>query len=763
MSSDSVSPHGPIRAGGATSRSFGRAANWTVGIAAAVLVLISVGGYWYHREQLAAIAAEHLRLIVTGPSVLQAGTDAAYIVSTTAISSQPLPAQIEVALLSPDGKRLMAYKEPADEHGRLQVVIPASLQIVAQLTLKVAARHRESREEAEIPLTVEPVRYATQLALDKSAYRPGETVYYRSLTLSRFGLTADRKLPIRFEILDPQGAVVPNSALNTVTDHGVAGGAFAVAEGLTDGRYTLVVRSPDRSFSDRKRSFLIGGNRSQPKAAPVEHGRVSVTFYPEGGQLAAGLENRVYFVAHDSLGKPVRLSGMIAAAGRDDGSDEDIALAQTTYEGMGVFSFTPQAGRTYRLRILNPAGIADEPKLPEATVERDVALTTGAGVFAAASPLEFNIRAAKPGLPLVVAAYCRGVQVGQQPLLTKSNGTGANPVAILLDGAVAGVIRLIVYDYSATPPKPVAERLVYRRPARKLNVRAAKLSQRYAPDEKVDLSLLVSNEKGEPTPATLSVAVVDAALLDPRAPAMPTYFLLTNEIQKSDDMANADFYLSDETRDKTPAAVALDLLLGTHRPAASDVVGHPPAMYDNAKQIRSNYEKTLASYQADRTKALNTLTTASFFGGLGLVVLVAMLGLMGIVSGMHLWVPAIGATTCCLIIGAILTDPGRLTTGRDAATPFASYHAPAVKAEKLAKPRSRSGSAPAAPTLPGGSAKTPLWTPLLITGPDGKAAIHFKLPAAKTTFRVTIDAHGDGRLGSASTEIVSDGGQRDSK
>ena len=48
-------------------------------------------------------------------------------------------------------------------------------------------------------------------------------------------------------------------------------------------------------------------------------------------------------------------------------------------------------------------------------------------------------------------------------------------------------------------------------------------------------------------------------------------------------------------------------------------------MFDNLGQIRSNYEKSLLDYQAGRTEALNTLTTASFFGGLGLVVLVAML------------------------------------------------------------------------------------------------------------------------------------------
>ena len=84
-------------------------------------------------------------------------------------------------------------------------------------------------------------------------------------------------------------------------------------------------------------------------------------------------------------------------------------------------------------------------------------------------------------------------------------------MAISLDDAVGGEIRLVVYDYSTTPPKPVAERLVYRRPARTLNVRVVGLRKRYAPGDKVDLSLVATNEKGQPVPAVLGVSVHGSA------------------------------------------------------------------------------------------------------------------------------------------------------------------------------------------------------------------------------------------------------------
>lgn len=802
----------PTKASPAAARSFGRAANWAVGIAAALLVLTSVGGYFYHREQLSALAAEHLRLIVTGPSSLQAGVAAEYMVSTTTISGQAIPSQIEVALLGPDGKRLKAYKEPADDRGRLQVLLPADLNLPPQSKLRVVASHRESQEEAEMPLWVEPVRYTTELTLDKPEYQPGEMIRFRSVTLSWFSLEANRNTPIHFEIHDPRGTVVPNSSLDGTTEHGVGSGAFAIPDALTDGPYTLIVRSPERVFPEQEQPFFVrkqGPPKSDKQAEPARDSQspddeLKVAFYPEAGELVAGLENRVYFACRNSEGKPVSLSGMIVAkAHGDTGRDRDVAVVETTFQGMGTFSLTPRAGETYRLRITSPAGAKREPTLPEVISERDLVLTTGTGVFAPEKPLEFNIRAAKAGMPLVVAAYCRGVQVGEQPMVTKTTATAANPVVIPLDRAIGGVVRLVVYDYSTSSPKPVAERLVYRRPARKMNVRAVGLRDSYAPGEKVDLSLLVTNENGEPVPAALGAEGVDEAAvgLDGyRTPAMPTRFLLTSQISNPQDVEDADFYLSDRTRDEVPAAVALDLLLGTQRAVwhaeqsyrvrdvkivgagelvpltrLDDLAG-PPAMFDNIAQIRTNYEKSMADYQAVRTNALNTLTTASFFGGLGLMLLVAMLGLMRIVSGMHLWIAAVGATTCCLIVGAILMDPGRLTTSQDGVVAFSSYFTSLPKLDKpqdreLFRPKaSPEQSVPIAKPAPeakndelssGDKAvdqkpphSTLFWKPLLIAGPDGKASVSFELPNVAAKFRVTVDAHGDGRIGAGQIEIV---------
>jgi len=785
--SEAVPAKPPVRPTVTPGAPWGRGANWVVGLAAAILLLISFGGYLYHRAQLADIAAGHLRLRVTGPGELHAGVANRFSVTTTSVAGTPIQSRIQFALFSPEGQQLMAHIEQTDEEGRLEITIRANQSVPDGTRLEVVAADRDRQERIDTRLRVEPVRYATQLSLDKPLYRPGETVYYRSVTLSRFGLAANREMPIQFEILDPSGAVVGGSELEGVSRRGVGCGAFQIPPGLAGGEYTLVARSLDEAFPEQRRSFFIrtyrlprlkkelefardsytsgdkvvadfsaeraeggpaagarlrilasvdgqivhedhaetspggffrvefalpdeiergdgqlavivddGGTRETiAKTIPINLGKVEVSFYPEGGDLVAGLENRVYFAARDPLGEPVHIEGRIV-----DGDENYIAEVETTHEGMGAFSFRPRGGETYRLEIRKPADVAAQPELPFARTDRKVVLTAGVGVFDAGEPLEFNVRAAEEGLPLVASASCRGVPVGHQAFVTER---GANEVAVELDGDASGVIRLTVFDYSTSPPEPVAERLVYRRPARRLAVRVLGHGERYSPGEEVNLSLLVTDESGTPArAATLGVAVVDDALLslaDDDTPRMPTHFLLATEVENPQDLEDADFYLSDDPE----APVALDLLLGTQgwrrfvektleqlrqqgredeqitRLVALGTEASPPAVFDNLAELRTKYKRSLAAYWANRTRLLNTVTTLSFFGGLGLLLLVTMLALLNIASGVRLWAPAVVSAAACLIIGVVLMNPETTRSRPDGAVAYAPFNmAPAA-------------------------------------------------------------------------------------
>ena len=300
---------------------------------------------------------------------------------------------------------------------------------------------------------------------------------------------------------------------------------------------------------------------------------------------------------------------------------------------------------------------------------------------------------------------------------------------------MGGVIRLIVYDYSRSPPRPLAQRLVYRQVARRLTVRAAEPPPVYRPGDKVNLTLVVTDEKGQPGPATLGVAVLDDELYKQSpnlAAGMAAHFLLGKEIEQPDDLGHAGFYLSDDK----DAALALDLLLGTHAWRPADV--GPPLVFDNLSELQAKYEQSLTDYQQRRTKALYALTVLSFFGALGLMLLVAMLGLLKIVTGLRLWLPSVVAAACCLLIGLVLMNPSRHKISLINAVPFAWFAPPAPAQQTAGKPSAdgqEKGPQQYPFTLrdyvhkhvaePAGvkrdSAQVLYWSPMKAAGADGRA------------------------------------------
>lgn len=298
-----------------------------------------------------------------------------------------------------------------------------------------------------------------------------------------------------------------------------------------------------------------GSLESRLVPLPVETGELTVSFFPEGGDLVAGLENRVYFTAHDALGNPVHLDGELV-----DRSGNRIVQVETLLDGMGQFRLTPIDGEAYQLVVnIDGASQTRAYPLPESVGELPV-IDTGKGVFAAGAPIELVVRAAQ-AQALLVRAACRGQLVAEQ---TVQVAAGDNTLPLPLRPETGGVVRVTILDPLAKPARPLVERLVYRRPLQRLQVEVlnAAASATYSPGDSVHLDLQVRDETGSPASAILGVAVVDEAVwsLDQQdRPSMATQFLLLSEIESPKDLEHADFYLGEGEE----AERALDLLLGT--------------------------------------------------------------------------------------------------------------------------------------------------------------------------------------------------------
>ncbi len=358
--------------------------------------------------------------------------------------------------------------------------------------------------------------------------------------------------------------------------------SFRLPQHIADGDGQLAVSIDDG-----------GTQETQVKTIPIQLSKVKVDFYPEGGHLVAGLENRVYFAAKNPLGKPIHVAGQVL-----DRQGREVARVETIRDGLGSFRFTPSRGERYVLKVAQPVDVTNAPELPVVVGNMPV-LDTGRGVFAADEPISFKVRTESP-LPILVQASCRGASVGESKFTL---ARGSTSLKLPISANVGGVIRLTVLNTLTTPPTPLVERLVFRQNDAKLKVRvvasrngdvsgtalaagsarlptpaASTVPLSASPGDPLRLTLQVTDEHDRPTAAMLGVAVVDDAALsldEHERPTLRTHFLLTSEINKPEDLEHANFYLLDSTASRAASAPGPEAETVT-RPG-TDVTGSPKA------------------------------------------------------------------------------------------------------------------------------------------------------------------------------------------
>lgn len=292
-----------------------------------------------------------------------------------------------------------------------------------------------------------------------------------------------------------------------------------------------------------------GAVETASKTIPILLQTVDLTMYPEGGQLVAGVQNRVYFEAFTPAHRPADLAGVVV-----DADGNEIAQFHSEHEGRGRFAFTPQTGEQYALKITEPSGIDTRYPLPELH-EAGVVLSSRGDVTASDEKIELTIAsptAARLSVTLakheaVIAEATVNAEAGKIHSMSLSAGNSD------------GVLVATVWDEAG---KPLAERLVFRQPQRSLQVEITADADQYVPGGRATLKIRTTDGDGTPIGAVVGVTVTDDSVLEmidrrDQAPRLPVMVLLEQEVQ---ELADAHVYLDPDNPD---APRAVDLLLGT--------------------------------------------------------------------------------------------------------------------------------------------------------------------------------------------------------
>ncbi|HEV7556069.1 MAG TPA: MG2 domain-containing protein [Kofleriaceae bacterium] len=290
-----------------------------------------------------------------------------------------------------------------------------------------------------------------------------------------------------------------------------------------------------------------GVTESTQKRIPIVMKTLSVSVFPEGGDLVLGVPGRVYFMATTTLGKPADIEGRVV----DDGGTQ-VGTLSSIHDGMGKFELTPRDGRRYHIELDKPAGITTRFDVPAAKprgcVVRSVDQTSAAS--------------------LRVAAICASTQTVLVEAVLRENrlASGAfevvagKPVLVDLpvDPSAQGAVRVTLFT---DKQQPLAERLVYHAMGVGLKITVTADRKAYTPRDPVKLHVHATDAQGSPVRASFGVAVADNTVLsfaDDKSAKLLAHVFLDEELG-GEPIEEPNYYFA-----TTPAAaLAMDALLAT--------------------------------------------------------------------------------------------------------------------------------------------------------------------------------------------------------
>lgn len=289
----------------------------------------------------------------------------------------------------------------------------------------------------------------TYMQTDRNIYRAGEVIYFKTYAVLYEKPTVLSKV-IYAELLNIKGEILEKKMLK-ITNGGAAG-SFDLKKTMSGGDhivrcYTLwMLNFPDYIFEKKIKIF---GDESNPENKLFIPKKINCSFFPEGGDLINGIKSKVAFkiISNTDDGN---FSGILT-----DDRDNNIANFTSLHNGMGVFEFTPQANRSYKVKFKNTSLNGKSFIIPLARNEGltlSVDNNNSTKVFAKVETNEIN-----------KAAYNKLLVIAQMNNNIVYTGTlnieeGLDAFAINKKTLPAGIMQITIFSESG---KPLAERLVF--------------------------------------------------------------------------------------------------------------------------------------------------------------------------------------------------------------------------------------------------------------------------------------------------------------
>jgi len=380
---------------------------------------------------------------------------------------------------------------------------------------------------------------------DKGLYSKGETIWGKAYILAGEGLS-DYSRNFYADWYDDAGQLIKHTVHPIFESSAKL--QFDIPQNYKGSRirikaYTRWMLNFDAAFIFTK-DITVQGSDSTSNSKKVDP-IYKLQFFPEGGQLIAGLQAQVGFLSVNQNGDPGAIKGAIF-----NSKMVLIDSIQSVHDGMGVFSFLPEKEETYNCIWVDAAGTVHTTAMP-AVKPDGIVMQAVLGEDKAKIVIQRPMVTAQNFLQLHVVASMnqRMVYTSTIQLQTKKSAALAMPT----DRLPTGVLQITVFDAAWVP---VAERVLFINNNLHAFYPSVKMfTPRLFKRAKNTIDIVVEDT----LLSNLSVSVTDVNAVQDNSTNIFSNLLLQGDIKGN--IPNASNYFS-STDAETPAQ--LDLVMLTH-------------------------------------------------------------------------------------------------------------------------------------------------------------------------------------------------------
>ena len=243
---------------------------------------------------------------------------------------------------------------------------------------------------------------------------------------------------------------------------------------------------------------------------------IVIRFYPEGGNLIAGIPTKIGFTAFNKWGIPVNVEGTVL-----NQEGEKITPVKTLTKGLGLFSIINPAQQKFKLQLSGITGQNQSFELPASK-------TDGLAISIIKTDAQFisaNLVFADKQKQMVALMITHGNNVYWAADM-EINGIGR--LKIPADQLPQGINLLSAFSKEGNL---LAERIIFRDNAEALKINVQAEKKQLAANEKMKVKVLLTDENNQPVSGNVAVSVTDKFRIDSDKPNIDEYLQIESELE----------------------------------------------------------------------------------------------------------------------------------------------------------------------------------------------------------------------------------------